>query len=146
MNGMSRIIRTATLIVSGFMLIFGCYVMSQAHASHGTGFAGGVIAALALMLPVLAFGRRVADRVLRPARLLIPLMAGACMMFLALTCADLYWRDHYGRWLIGPGEAQSYFSAGLMTPLNIIFCAAAALMLVIVFACLNNAAREKGND
>lgn len=146
MNGMSKLVRTATAIVAGFMFIFGCYVMAQAHLSHGAGFAGGVIAALALMLPVITLGRERAKKLTRVGTLLIPLMSTICALFLGLACLDLYWRDQYGSWFIGPGNPHHYFSAGLITPLNILFCIAAALMLMIVFICLSDSARENGND
>jgi multicomponent Na+:H+ antiporter subunit B len=71
---MSIIVRTTTRVVSGFILIFGCYVLAYGHRGPGGGFAFGVIVALALLLVLLAFGREVAKRFIH--RRVVALAAG----------------------------------------------------------------------
>jgi len=56
--GMSLIVRTITRLVTGFILIFGLYIVTYGHITPGGGFAGGVILALGLILTLLAFGKK----------------------------------------------------------------------------------------
>jgi multicomponent Na+:H+ antiporter subunit B len=58
---MSLIVRTTTRLVTGFILIFGLYIVMYGHITPGGGFAGGVILALGLILTLLAFGKRFVD-------------------------------------------------------------------------------------
>ena len=60
-SGMSLIVRTATRLVTGFILIFGLYIITYGHITPGGGFAGGVILALGLVLTLLAFGKMFVD-------------------------------------------------------------------------------------
>ncbi len=55
---MSLIVRTVTRLVTGFILIFGLYIMLYGHITPGGGFAGGVILALGFILTLLAFGKK----------------------------------------------------------------------------------------
>jgi len=56
MRGMSPIVRTVTSLVSGFILLYGIYVVLYGHLTPGGGFAGGVVLACCFILMVLAFG------------------------------------------------------------------------------------------
>uniref|UniRef100_A0A7V0Z5P4 Cation:proton antiporter n=1 Tax=candidate division WOR-3 bacterium TaxID=2052148 RepID=A0A7V0Z5P4_UNCW3 len=53
---MSLIVRCITNITSGFIFMYGIYIILHGHLTPGGGFAGGVIIAGALILRVLAFG------------------------------------------------------------------------------------------
>ena len=59
--GMSLIVRTVTRLVTGFILIFGFYLVTYGHITPGGGFSGGVVIALALILTLLAFGKKFVD-------------------------------------------------------------------------------------
>lgn len=83
---MSLIVRTLTRLVTGFILIFGCYVLMNSHHGPGGGFAFGVIVALALMLVLLAFGRDVASRFIPRAAVAV---AGVVAVLLLLTVGFL---------------------------------------------------------
>ncbi len=78
--GMSVIVRTTTRVVSGFILIFGCYVLASGHSGPGGGFAFGVIVALALLLVLLAFGREAAKKFIH--RRIVALAAGSSVLAL----------------------------------------------------------------
>ncbi len=58
--GMSLMVKTVSRLATAFVLVFGFYVLVSSHKMPGGGFAFGVIAALAMMLVLLAFGRNVA--------------------------------------------------------------------------------------
>ena len=60
-QGMSLIVKTVTRLVTGFGLIFGFYVVMYGHITPGGGFAGGVVIGLALILVLLAFGKKAMD-------------------------------------------------------------------------------------
>lgn len=57
MKGMSLIVKTITNIVTGFIFIYGVYIILHGHLTPGGGFAGGVIIAGAFVLKFLAFGK-----------------------------------------------------------------------------------------
>ena len=59
-SGMTFIVKTATRVTLGFILVYGIYIGMAGHSSPGGGFAGGVIIALALVHIILAFGREAA--------------------------------------------------------------------------------------
>lgn len=53
---MSLIVRRITNLVSGFIFMYGIYIILHGHLTPGGGFAGGVIIAGSLVLRILAFG------------------------------------------------------------------------------------------
>ncbi|NIP85308.1 MAG: hypothetical protein GTO03_07020, partial [Planctomycetales bacterium] len=57
-EGMSLIVRTVCRWVKGFILLYGIYIVLYGHLTPGGGFSGGVIAASAYVLLVLAEGER----------------------------------------------------------------------------------------
>ncbi|MFH0965508.1 MAG: MnhB domain-containing protein [Planctomycetota bacterium] len=57
MKGMSLIVKQVTKLVVGFIFLFAAYIVLYGHLTPGGGFAGGVIAACAFILLVLAFGK-----------------------------------------------------------------------------------------
>ncbi len=59
---MSLIVRTVTRLVTGFILIFGLYILLYGHITPGGGFAGGVVVALAFILSLLAFGKKYVNK------------------------------------------------------------------------------------
>jgi multisubunit Na+/H+ antiporter MnhB subunit len=59
-KGMGLMVKTTARLATAFILVFGFYVLVSSHHMPGGGFAFGVVAALAMMLVLLAFGRDVA--------------------------------------------------------------------------------------
>ena len=55
-QGMSMIVRTVCVWVKGFILLYGIHIILYGHLTPGGGFAGGVIAAAAFVLVMLAEG------------------------------------------------------------------------------------------
>ncbi|MFC1490693.1 MnhB domain-containing protein [Candidatus Latescibacterota bacterium] len=57
MNGMTLIVKTATRLVVGFIVVFAAYMIFYGHLSPGGGFAGGTILACGFILIFLSFGK-----------------------------------------------------------------------------------------
>lgn len=53
---MSLIVRRITNLISGFIFMYGIYIVLHGHLTPGGGFAGGVIIAGSLILRIFAFG------------------------------------------------------------------------------------------
>ena len=76
-KGMGIIVKTVTKLTLGFILLYGIYIALSGHISPGGGFAGGVIIALSFIHIMLAFGKEVALKRLRPAVLRFVIGMGA---------------------------------------------------------------------
>ncbi len=63
-RGMSMIVKTISTWTTGFILVYGIYVILYGHLSPGGGFSGGVIAAGAFVLIILAEGQETAAKTL----------------------------------------------------------------------------------
>lgn len=63
-QGMSLIVKTVCGWVKGFILLYGIHIMLYGHLTPGGGFAGGVIAATAFVLIMLAEGEQAAVKTL----------------------------------------------------------------------------------
>lgn len=81
---MGIIVKTVTKLTLGFILLYGIYIALSGHISPGGGFAGGVIIALSFIHIMLAFGKEVALKRLRPAVLRFVIGMGA-LVFLAVV-------------------------------------------------------------
>ncbi len=55
-GGMSRIVRTMTTLIFGFIMVYGFYVIAHGHLSPGGGFQGGAIVASAFALLLVTYG------------------------------------------------------------------------------------------
>ncbi|MBA7535358.1 hypothetical protein ES705_27611 [subsurface metagenome] len=53
---MSIIVKKVTRLISGFIFLYGIYIITDGHLTPGGGFAGGAILAGSFILLVLAFG------------------------------------------------------------------------------------------
>ena len=86
-KGMGVIVKTVTKLTLGFILLYGIYIALSGHASPGGGFAGGVIIALSFIHIMLAFGKEVALKRLRPIalRLIIGISA---FVFLTIVMVE----------------------------------------------------------
>jgi len=83
-RGMGIIVKMVTKLTLGFILLYGIYIALSGHISPGGGFAGGVIIALSFIHIMLAFGKEVALKRLRPAVLRLVIGMGA-LVFLGVV-------------------------------------------------------------
>ena len=65
MKEMSRIVRTITNFIYGFIMVYGFYVIVHGHLTPGGGFQGGAIVASAFALLLVTYGNRGAENYLR---------------------------------------------------------------------------------
>ncbi len=56
MKQMSKIVRTVTNLIYGFIIIFGFYIIVHGHLTPGGGFQGGAITASAFALLLVSYG------------------------------------------------------------------------------------------
>lgn len=56
MKGMSKIVKTVTNFVYGFIIIFGFYIIAHGHLTPGGGFQGGAVVGAAFALLVVSYG------------------------------------------------------------------------------------------
>lgn len=59
-GGMTVIVKTITRLLIGAIFVFGFYIIFHGHLTPGGGFSGGVILATAMILLILAYGKKVA--------------------------------------------------------------------------------------
>jgi len=65
MKEMSRIVRTITNFIYGFIMVYGFYVIVHGHLTPGGGFQGGAIVASAFALLLVTYGNQGTERYLR---------------------------------------------------------------------------------
>lgn len=56
MKGMSKIVKTVTNFVYGFIIIFGFYIIVHGHLTPGGGFQGGAVVGAAFALLLVSYG------------------------------------------------------------------------------------------
>jgi multicomponent Na+:H+ antiporter subunit B len=81
---MTLIVKMITRLVTGFIMIFGLYIVIYGHITPGGGFAGGVILALSLILVLMAFGKNFVDELISQEELKAADVAGA-LAFLVIA-------------------------------------------------------------
>lgn len=153
--GMSLIVRTVTRLVTGFILIFGLYLMLYGHITPGGGFAGGVVLALALVLTLLAFGKQFADRsaTIGDRSLKVADVLGASA-FLAIALLGYYFsvgdapRAFFGNW-IPHGTPFHLWSGGVLIFCNVaiaIKVGAGLFSVLVIIALFHNHSRPQASE
>jgi multicomponent Na+:H+ antiporter subunit B len=135
MKGMTVIVKTITRVTIGGIVLFGFYLFMHGHISHGVGFAGGVIIALALVQIMLAFGK---DEIVRRvgAQRAIFIAGIMLLLLLALALIGLWSSTGFAGNYLPKGKPFELFSAGLVVIENAALCLAAAASLFWIFLSL----------
>ncbi|MFC1501313.1 MnhB domain-containing protein [Elusimicrobiota bacterium] len=124
---MSLIVKVITRMILGPILIFAIYIFFHAKESHGVGFAGGLIASLALLLLLFVFGK---DKVLKRIsyfRLAI-IRDIFVLLMLVMTVIGIYFGMDFA-----DGRKYSAFASSLIILTNTSLCIASAGSLFLVF-------------
>jgi len=128
MKQMSKIVRTVTNLVYGFIIIFGFYVIVHGHLTPGGGFQGGAIVASAFALLLVSYGGLNAKKFLKKDLLSLIESCGLTMFillaFLGLGVTFFYnFLANSGSWFgdivvigINPGNMNT---AGVIPLMNI---------------------------
>jgi len=133
-NGMSIIVKTVARWVTGFIFLYGLYVMTYGHLTPGGGFAGGVILACAFVLLLMAYGQE------RTAEILPYAAAGrldsiGAMFFWAMGILGLVAGGQFFLNVIQrtrPGRALRLFNAGIIPLCNLGIALKVCASLVMV--------------
>ena len=139
MNGMSTIVKTITRWVTGFIFLYGIYIVVYGHLTPGGGFAGGVILACPFVLLVLADGKQQAMHNF-PFRVSGVLDSIGALVFLTLALLGL--ASTGGAFFLNfiqkqtPGVPGRLFNAGIIPLANIAIglkvCASLFLAMVLL--------------
>lgn len=139
-HGMSRIVRTVAGWLTGFILLFGVYVVLYGHETPGGGFAGGVCIAIGFVLLTLAYGQKLAFRTLGQ-RSAVVLSALGALIFLGMALAGLLAGGVFFRDFIEPAEQSHHdlFGATFILLCEIGIALVVAMSLFLVFSVLARA-------
>src|SRR5665648_104859 len=84
MKEMSRIVKTVTNFVYGFIIVFGLYVIAHGHLTPGGGFQGGAVIVSGVVMLLVAFNSQELKKTLRERALSIMESTGA-LIFIVLA-------------------------------------------------------------
>ena len=119
-DGMSPIVRTVCGWVAGFILLYGIQVVLYGHLTPGGGFSGGVIAASAFVLILLAEGENAATETFsrKAASTLdsLGVLLFWLMPILGILVAGLFFVIF---WITPPESHLSLWSGGIIPVCNI---------------------------
>lgn len=128
MKQMSKIVRTITNLIYGFIIIFGFYVIAHGHLTPGGGFQGGAVVASAFALLLVSYGGLSTKKFLKKDLLSLMESCGLTMFiilaFLGLGITFFYnFLANSGSWFgdiavigINPGNMNT---AGVIPLMNI---------------------------
>jgi multisubunit Na+/H+ antiporter MnhB subunit len=142
MNGMSDITKSITRIITGPILLFSVYLMVSAARSHGAGFAGGVIAVLAVLLWIIVFGRDTFIRQLREKPFADIAASLSLLGLTGLFCFLLF----AGKIRGVTGTTVQRILSFIPLASNILLCLFAAAALLIIFLSLVSYRMPKEGD
>lgn len=136
MNGMTSIVKTVSQLISGFIFMYGIYIVTHGHLTPGGGFAGGAIIAGAYMLLILGFGSDVLNlyrkekgsSTMESAAILGALVAATIGMF----AGTLVFFNNY----LPPGTTGNLMSAGVIPIYNILIGIEVGAALITIFLAL----------
>jgi multicomponent Na+:H+ antiporter subunit B len=140
MKGMTPIVRNVSGLLSGFVMLYGMYVVCTGHLSPGGGFAGGVILMSGVVMLVLAYGGDRAREVLAHNRCHVLDGLGA-LAFAVLALLGLFLGGFFKNFL-PLGQVQHLLSGGIILPANLAIALKVAAGLVGVFLALVLATRQ----
>jgi multicomponent Na+:H+ antiporter subunit B len=131
----SLILRTTTLLLITIFLLFSLFLLLRGHDHPGGGFIGGLVAAAAVALYVLAFGAEAATVMvrIRPRALLgIGLAAAVAAGLLGMLLGEAFLS---GQWLILdlPGAAELKLSSVLLFDIGV-YLVVFGTVLTMLFA------------
>jgi multicomponent Na+:H+ antiporter subunit B len=131
----SLILRTTTMLLITILLLFSVFLLLRGHDLPGGGFIGGLVAAAAVALYVLAFGAEAANDMVRvrPRALLgVGLTAAVAAGLIAVLFGTPFLT---GQWLIVdlPGNAELKLSTVLLFDVGV-YLVVVGTVLTMLFA------------
>jgi multisubunit Na+/H+ antiporter MnhB subunit len=139
-KGMSPIVRTVSLWVKGFILVFGIYIVLYGHLTPGGGFGGGVIIAMAFVLMTLCCGKHEALKRM-PLGVAGEMDSVGALMFLVIALLGLsaglggtFFTNYIAK--ANPGTPYKLLSGGTIMLSNIAIALKVSTSLFLVFILL----------
>ncbi len=119
-DGMSSLVRTVCGWLKAFILLYGIQIVLYGHLTPGGGFAGGVVAASAFVLILLAEGKQRARQTLSP-RAASTWDCLGVLSFLLLATAGLLLADAFFANFVATPESTRFtlFSGGIIAFCNV---------------------------
>ncbi len=140
MKGMTLIVRNVAGLISGFVMMYGLYVVATGHLAPGGGFAGGVIIMAGVVMLVLAFGGDRAKALLDEKRCHVIDASGA-LVFAVVALLGLFLGGFFKNFL-PVGKVHEFFSGGTILISNVAIGVKVAAGLVGIFLALIVATRQ----
>ena len=137
-DGMSLIVKTISGWLKGFILLYGIYIILYGHLTPGGGFAGGVIAASAFVMIMLAEGKQDDLSSLSCKSAATRETAGA-LLFLAMALAGLVMTGTFfvNLWTTPESARFTLLSSGIIPVCNIGIGLKVCSSLFLVFMALS---------
>ncbi len=142
MKGMSPIVKNITRLITGFVAIYGIYVVTTGHLAPGGGFAGGVILVAGGVLVILAFGGDRPREFIAEGECHIIEGLGA-LAFLVVAVLGYIAATVFFENFLPPGKVHKFFSGGTILISNIAIGTKVAAALIGIFLALVLAARPR---
>lgn len=146
-HGMSLTVKTMAGWISGFILLFGVYVVLYGHETPGGGFAGGVVIASSFIVLRLAFGHLAICGASQRSTAI--LASTGALMFLGMAAAGIFVGNTFFESFIGPSDhsRSRLFSAVFILVCEIAIALIVAMSVFRIFSVLahsNGEQREEG--
>jgi multicomponent Na+:H+ antiporter subunit B len=142
--GMSLIVQTVARLSTGFILLYGIYILSHGHISPGGGFAGGVLIALSFINIMLAYGK---ETTLRKLPKVVTSFFENLGALLLLSIALLgFTGGYFFLNFIAKGEPYKLFSAGIIPLCNLAISIKVGTGIFAIFSALVLLRYEKKHD
>ncbi len=139
-KGLSPIVRTVSLWIKGFILVFGIYIVLYGHLTPGGGFGGGVIIAMAFVLMTLSCGKHEALKRL-PLGVAGEMDSVGALMFLVIALLGLsaglggtFFTNYIAK--ANPGTPFKLLSGGTIMLSNIAIALKVSTSLFLIFILL----------
>ena len=134
----SLIVRAATRVLAGLLLVFSIFMLLRGHNDPGGGFIGGLIGATGFILYAIAHGCRAARAALRvepqaiaAAGLAVALLAGVAPMLLG----DALFTGQWAFWRYGSGAEAGYVPISTVLAFDVgVYLVVLGAVLTIVLA------------
>jgi len=132
---MTLIVKEVTRLVTGFIAVYGVYLVLYGHLSPGGGFTGGVVLASGLILMFIAFGSQPARAFVREESAKVwDSLAALSFLFIAILGYFIGKEMFFGN-PAGPGNYR-LLSGGIIVPCNIAIGLKVGFCLFAVFVAL----------
>lgn len=146
-DGMSLVVKTVCSWMKGFILLYGINVILYGHLTPGGGFAGGVIAAAAFVLIMLAEGEAAATETFSRRASSTWDSVGVLMFWLIAMLGLVLAGTFFVNFWTTPESARlTLFSSGIIPPSNIgigLKVCSSLFLVVLVLTALSSRRHEE---